>query len=99
MKLKDALLKLEKSTHPVATILANDGQLKVYSILFKSGMIMTDHKTSSNAILYVLSGVVVYSDSEATVELNYFDEFHIKPGIVHSITAKANASCLLIQSR
>lgn len=99
MKLKDALLKLETSTHPVATIMANDEHLKVYTILFKAGMVMSDHKTANNAILYALNGVVIYHDAENDVEIDYFEEYHIQPGVVHSITAKTDATCLLIQSR
>lgn len=99
MKLKEALLKLDKSSHPVATILANDEHLKVYSILFKIGMVMSNHKTSNHAVLYVLSGTVVYRDAESIIEVNHFEEFHIIPEIVHSITASTDATCLLIQSR
>jgi quercetin dioxygenase-like cupin family protein len=99
MKLKDALLKLQAGAHPVATIMANDEHLKVYTILFKAGMVMSDHKTANNAILYVLDGDVIYHDAANDVEINYFEEYHIQPGVVHSITAKTDATCLLIQTR
>ena len=97
MAIKEILKQLETSGHPIAKPLYKGDNFKVLVIGFKSGMKLKDHQAHIPSKLTVLSGKVIYKQHEAETELQKFDEVEIPVNIIHSVKAKEDSICLLIQ--
>jgi quercetin dioxygenase-like cupin family protein len=97
MILKELILKLESSEHPLAKAIHKGENFKVLAIAFKKGMVLKEHKTSFTAKLTVLQGKVIYKVGTITKELNQYDDTDIPVGIIHSVEASSDALCLLTQ--
>jgi quercetin dioxygenase-like cupin family protein len=88
---------LETSSHPVARALHKGDHFKVLMIGFKKGMILTDHKAHATAKLTVLSGSVLYKESDRQITLKQYEEVDIPLEVTHSVEALAESLCLLTQ--
>lgn len=88
---------LESSTHPVARALHKGDHFKVLMIGFKKGMILTDHKAHTTAKLTVLSGSVLYKESDRQINLKQYEEVDIPLEVTHSVEALADSLCVLTQ--
>jgi len=97
MIIKDILLQLETSSHPVAKAIHKGEHFKVLTIAFKKGMILKEHKTSLPAKLTVFSGKVIYRQEELVKELHQYDETDIPAGITHAVECLDDAVWLLTQ--
>jgi quercetin dioxygenase-like cupin family protein len=93
----DIMTALETSSHPVARALHKGDHFKVLMIGFKKGMILTDHKAHSTAKLTVLSGSVLYKESDRELTLNQYKEVDIPLEVTHSVEALADSLCVLTQ--
>jgi quercetin dioxygenase-like cupin family protein len=97
MIIKDILLQLETSEHPVAKAIHKGEHFKVLALAFKKGMVLKEHKTALAAKLTVFSGSVIYKEGDIQKELNQYDETDIPVGIIHSVECVEDALCLLTQ--
>ncbi len=97
MIIKDILLQLETSTHPVAKALHKGEHFKVLCIGFKNGMKLKEHQAHQPSKLTVMSGQVIYREAEKVVKLDTFDEIDIPVNVIHSVEALADSLCLLTQ--
>jgi quercetin dioxygenase-like cupin family protein len=97
MVIKEILTRLETSDHPVAKPLHKGENFKVLVIGFKSGMKLKDHPAHIPSRLTVISGKVIYKQLGKETELQKFDEIEIPVNTIHSVEAKEDSLCLLIQ--
>lgn len=97
MIIKDLLLQLETSLHPVAKAIHKGEHFKVLALAFKKGMSLKEHKTSLNAKLVVLSGEVIYKEGDIIKKLVQYDETDIPLGVMHSVDCTEDALCILTQ--
>lgn len=97
MVIKEALIQLETSQHPVARALHKGDYFKVLVIVFKKGMILKEHKAHMPSKLTVLEGTVFYKEGERVVDLKKFEETNIPVEIIHSVEAREDSICLLTQ--
>jgi quercetin dioxygenase-like cupin family protein len=97
MVIKEVMAQLESAIQPVTKILHKAENFKVIVIGFKNGMVLKEHKTTLPAKLTVLSGQVLYKQSDRSIELNKFDEIEIPLNIPHSVEAREDSICLLTQ--
>ena len=97
MTIKDTLLQLETSDHPVAKPLHKGSNFKVLIIGFKKGMKLKEHEAPLPSKLTVLTGSVIYYQGGRTTELQQYDEHEIPVDTPHSVEAKENSLCLLTQ--
>lgn len=99
MMIKEALDKLNDSVHPVARLMHKGDGFKMLLIVFKKGMIMSDHKTELDAKLFVMRGSILFRLPDSTHELNENDNFDIPAGVIHSLTANEDSICILSQCK
>lgn len=97
MTINEVLKQLETSSHPVAKPLHKGDNFKVLVIGFKSGMKLREHQAHLPSRLTVISGNVIYRQSEKITELRKFDEIEIPVNIIHSVEATEDSICLLTQ--
>jgi quercetin dioxygenase-like cupin family protein len=97
MIIKDILLQLETSAHPVAKALHKGEHFKVLAIGFKKGMKLKDHEAHQPSKLTVMSGQVIYREAGKELKLDTFDEIDIPLNIIHSVEALTDSLCLLTQ--
>ena len=97
MIIKDLLLQLETSSHPVAKALHKGDHFKVLALAFKKDISLKEHKTSLNAKLVVLSGEVIYKQGDIIRKLAQYDETDIPLGVMHSVDCTEDALCILTQ--
>jgi len=98
MILNEIVQQLQTSTHPVAKSLHHNENCKVLCIGFKKGMLMKEHKTNLPATLYIFDGEVVYKEGEKTQVLKKYEEIKIPVEKLHSVEAREDSLCLLIQA-
>ena len=97
MIIREILVQLETSTHPVAKAIHKSDHFKVLAIGFKKGMVLKDHKAHQPSKLTVLSGRVMYNEGERNFDLKQYDETDIPVEIIHSVEALEDSLCLLTQ--
>jgi quercetin dioxygenase-like cupin family protein len=97
MILKDIIAQTELSNKPLAQIIKHNNQFKVIAIGLKKGMLWPNHKAMLPTTLLVTKGHVVYKENEREVELAVFDDFEIPVNLVHSLEAKEDSLCILLQ--
>ena len=97
MTIKEVIIQLETVNHPVAKTLYKGDNFKILVIGFKSGMKMKDHEAHLHSKLTVISGQVIYREPEKELKLNRFEEVDILINTKHSVEAKEDSLCLLIQ--
>ncbi len=97
MIIKEILLQLETSNHPVAKPIHKGENFKVLAIGFRDGMKLKDHQANLPSKLTVISGKVIYRQHETATELQKFDEIDIPVNITHSVEAMEDSICLLTQ--
>lgn len=97
MVIKDILVQLESSEHPVAKALHTGEHFRVLVMAFKSGMKLKEHQAHIPSKLTVLSGEVIYRENEKKVLLRQYDEVDIPVNEMHSVEALQNSLCLLTQ--
>jgi len=97
MKLGNVKEKLESGINPVVINFVKEENCKVFTIFFKQGMVLTDHKTNRPAILYVLTGKVQFKTADQMEEVGCFEEIDIPVGVIHQVVCLEEATCLLIQ--
>ncbi len=97
MTIKEILIQLETSNHPVAKPIHKGDNFKVLAIGFKSGMKLKDHQAILPSTLTVISGNVVFRQQGKETELQKFDEIDIPVNITHSVEAMEDSICLLTQ--
>lgn len=97
MTIKSILEQLETAKHPIAEVLHKGEHFKVLVIGFKAGMKLKDHKANKTSKLTVISGSVIYKESERHITLETFNEIDIPINIIHSVEALEDSLCLLTQ--
>lgn len=97
MIIKETLAELELKDHPVAKALYKKEGFKVLVLAFKKDMILKEHKANVPTKLVVIKGEVMYKSETTEQFLICFDEFEIPVNELHSVYAKENSLCLLIQ--
>lgn len=95
--IKEVLMQLQTSVHPVARVLHKGTDFKVLVLAFKSGMQLKDHKAHIPSILTVFSGAVIYREGNKEITLHQYDEYNIPVEVSHSVEALEDAICLLSQ--
>lgn len=97
MIIQSILEELQTGSHPIAKALHKGQHFKVLVIGFKTGMKLKDHEAHQTSKLTVISGSVIYRESERSVTLKTFDEIDIPLNITHSVEALEDSLCLLTQ--
>ena len=95
--IKEINEQLKTANHPVAKALHKGDNFKVLVIGFKKGMKLKDHQASLPSKLTVISGKVIYKQSEKEIQVDMFDEIDIPINIIHSVDALEDSLCLLTQ--
>ena len=97
MNIREALAELETKDHPVAKALYKKEGFKVLILAFKKGMELKEHKANVPTKLIVLKGEVMYKSETIEKVLPCYDEFEIPVNELHSVHAKEDSLCMLIQ--
>lgn len=97
MKLENVQEKLASGVNPVVINFVKEENCRVFTIFFKQGMVLTDHKTNRPAVLYVLMGKVHFKTPDRVLEVGCFEEINIPVGVIHQVVCLEEATCLLIQ--
>ena len=97
MIIKETLAELELKDHPVAKALYKTEGFKVLVLAFKKDMLLKEHKAHVPTKLVVIKGEVIYKSETTELSLSCYDEFEIPVNELHSVYAKENSLCLLIQ--
>ena len=97
MIIQDILRQLENSITPVVKILQRGENFKVLVLGFKKGMILKEHQTNVTTKLLVVDGSIVYRRANDSVNMSKFDEIDIPANVLHSVEAKEDSICFLIQ--
>ena len=97
MIIKDVLEELELKNHSVAKALYKKEDFKILVLAFKKDMLLKAHKAYVPTKLVVIKGEVVYKSEQTEQFLSCYDEFEIPMNEIHSVHAKENSLCLLIQ--
>lgn len=95
--IKNVALQLRQSPGPITKVLRSGNGFSVFVIGLNNGDVLPRHTTDRNTKLVVLSGSVLYEDTESKFPLFEFDEHEIPVGVVHSLTATHKSICLLIK--
>jgi quercetin dioxygenase-like cupin family protein len=97
MKIKKVLELRAEATGPVAKVIHQHNDFKAIAIGLKKGITWKDHKSDFPATLIVSEGEVVYKECDRAIELFTHDSFEIPVGIVHSLEAREDSLCFVIQ--
>ena len=97
MIIKEILAELEIKEHPVAKALYKNTGFKVLVMAFKKDMLLKEHKANLPTKLVVIKGEVIYKSETTEQFLSCYDEFEIPVNEAHSVYAKEDSLCLLIQ--
>lgn len=97
MTIKSVLEQLETAKHPIAKVLHKGEHFKVLVIGFKAGMRLEDHQAHKTSKLTIISGAVIYRESERSITLETFNEIDIPVNIIHSVEALEDSLRLLTQ--
>lgn len=95
--IRTIMTALETASHPVARALHKGDHFKVLMIGFNKGMVLQDHKAHITAKLTVLSGSVVYKESDREITLLQYEEVDIPVEVTHSVEALEDSLCVLTQ--
>jgi quercetin dioxygenase-like cupin family protein len=99
MIIKDVLLALENSKHPVAKVIQKGSDFKVIALGFKKGMELAAHKTTMPAKLTVLYGKVRFKQGTQETILDQFEDIDIPVDVMHAVFGIEDALCLLTQGK
>lgn len=97
MIIKEILAELEIKDHPVAKALYKKDGFKVLVMAFKKHMLLREHKANVPTKLVVIKGEVIYKSETTEQFLVCYDEFEIPVNELHSVHAKEDSLCMLIQ--
>jgi quercetin dioxygenase-like cupin family protein len=62
----------------------------------KSGVIPS-HVSTTQALLVVMKGLVVFTSEQGSIELNSLSEMFIEPNLLHDLKALEDSTCVLIK--
>ncbi len=97
MIIKEILAELETKDHPVAKAFFKKEGCKVLVLAFKKDMVLKEHKANVPTKLVVLNGEVMYKSEMTEQVLSRYDEFEIPVNELHTVHAKEDSLCMLIQ--
>jgi quercetin dioxygenase-like cupin family protein len=97
MIIQEVLQQLEASTGPVVKVLKRGEHFKVLVLGFKKGMVLKEHQTNTTTKLVIIDGSIVYRNANDSVNMNKFDEIDIPINVPHSVEAREDSICFLIQ--
>lgn len=80
---------------PAVTVLADTGDARTVLFAFKAGQQLRDHRTSSQVLVQVLRGLIVFAAKGAQVRARAGMLLQLEAGVPHSLEAITNAVVLL----
>ncbi|WP_374950113.1 hypothetical protein [Mucilaginibacter sp.] len=97
MIIKNIVAQLEAAIRPVSKIVKTGDSFKSLAIGLKKGMVWRDHKAAMPTRLLVIKGHVAYRQDDQLTELDLFSDMDIPVDIIHSLEAREDSICVLIQ--
>lgn len=97
MIIKTILAQLATADKPVVKVIRSTEHFKIIVIGLKQGMVLKAHKTLLPTRLMVSEGAVVYRENEKSVSVDKHEDIEIPVHILHSLEAREDSLCYLIQ--
>jgi len=97
MIVQKVISQLETAAQPVARIIQSGEHFKTLVIGFNKGMIWKEHKTTAPTRLIVTEGSVIYKETGKSIVLDKHDDLEIPLHIIHTLEAREDSLCFLIQ--
>lgn len=82
---------------PVVKVFEKNSGLKIIGIALGKDVVLKEHMTKLESKLVILEGAVEYIEESRSFTFHHFDEFDIPINTKHSLLAKEDSLCLLIQ--
>jgi quercetin dioxygenase-like cupin family protein len=89
--------QMASAAGPVVKLIKQGQGYKMMAIGLKKGAVLKEHKTGVPAILIVSEGHITYNEHDRSVDLQRDADFEIPVNVLHSLMAKEDSICLLIQ--
>jgi quercetin dioxygenase-like cupin family protein len=94
----EELLEQSRAHSKIATkVLSSGPNHKVIAMAFQKGMVLKEHSSPLPARLYVLDGIVQYTEGDSITELSKHHDVEIRQGVLHSLNCLVDSVCLLIK--
>lgn len=81
---------------PGVTVLADTGAARSVLFAFRAGQQLKEHRTSSQIMVQVLRGRVLFTAADQSTDLKAGTLLHVEANVPHSIMARTNAIVLVV---